>query len=324
MSEKVIAVGKRGDGLTPLMPFVCRRFDADEFTLPCARLIEFALLRCGFDVVDVCALTPQDAVMLANRRGLDGIITVGYGSFGSGRSFNDYAGMRVLYANSIGGKSKTLAEDVCAALFACGECEVGTNEALHGAACPAIEVSAGQLTNFDEAKLIPDYDYAERIAERVAMGVCEHFAYPYIPECDFKPNANMLSIGKRGSAVKAVQCLLNANGYKLTVDGIYGRNTQAAANMAAGGNDVFDALSHSPKTLPVGSRGARSMYIEKKLLSKLYLAEATDTVTQKTVDSANEFLVDIKCDITLDYADGITEKAYRLISSVGGGRPRLF
>ena len=74
------------------------------------------------------------------------------------------------------------------------------------------------------------------------------------------PNYNQVSYGSKGSDVTELQKLLNKNGYKLTEDGIFGKNTQSAVkdyqkknNLSVdgiAGKNTWGALTKATSTTP--------------------------------------------------------------------------
>lgn len=334
MSEITVVVAGTDCGHTPLMPFVGERFEGRIFTEPAKYLLQAALLRCGFDVVDVKQpITDcQDTVMLANRISADGIVAVSYGAFGSRKSFNDVSGMTVRYSAGRP-KNRTFAEDVCAKLLNQGKCTVMPDREPSGAACPAIIIEGGMLTNFDEAKAAHDPDYRTAFAEYAAMGICEYFDLPYIPreEKTCYPMLNADDVGKRGTKVKFLQALLCANGYKTDVDGVLGRNTSLAAKTFMINDEPRDNTNALVcLALPeyggirLGAKSAAVNYVQHKLRSKLYHCALSGTLDGQTLTALNEFLSETNSGLTATEDGGVTSEMIDLLRPIGGGRPRLF
>ena len=202
MKDLIISVCGADAGLTPPMPFAGKRFDGG-LSAGLARLVlEIALVRCGFDIYDRRAPTSdtQELIMQSNRVQADCIAVLSCSAFGSRKSFNDVRGGTVKYAaGRNGGKSRELAEDVCAKLAGINSCDTAAlNNEFNGAACPAIVVEMGYLTNFDEAKLMCDPDYLRILAEYAAM------AYANTLECRTsltpQPHTNALPLGRERAA----------------------------------------------------------------------------------------------------------------------------
>ena len=334
MSEITIVVAGVDCGRTPLMPFVGERFEGRTFTEPAKYLLQAALLRCGFDVVDIKQpITDcQDTVMLANRIAADGIVITSYGAFGSRKSFNDVSGMTVKYsAGRV--KNRTFAEDVCAKLLNRWHCSVTPDREPSGAACPAVMIEGGYLTDFDEAKATHDPDFRTMFAEYAAMGICEYFDMPYIPReektCYTTLNAD--DVGKRGIKVKQLQALLCSNGYKTDVDGVIGRNTSLAAktflinNEARGNANVLVSLALPEYNgIRFESKCVAASYVQHKLRSKLYPCMLSGVLDDQTLLALNEFLSETHSGLSANADEGVTSEMIDLLKPIGGGRPRLF
>lgn len=335
MQNIVIAVAGEKCGHTPPMPYVGQRFEGSSFTQPCKDLLSAALLRCGFDTVDVspAPLEPQELILRANRISADGAILVSYASFGSGRSFNDMGGAAVRYPGGRSGKaSRVLGEDICAYLYMCGSCRSERDDALGGASCPTVAVDAGYLTNFNDGRSVFDPDRALAVAEHIALGVCEYFSLPYTVRDDMSayPVFGSAPGGKRSRKIKLLQALLSVGGYPVEQDGIYGKNTEAAVKslseaMGAQNEGVGAALWRQLllkdlSFLSLGSRLPSVIYLQKKLLSKLYKCPQTGVLDEGTIAAANAFLSDVGCETRLD---GVDETVFKRLDSFPG-KPRLF
>ncbi len=333
MNDTVIAVCGTDPGMTPMMPYIGEKNDGKVFTERAKYLTEAALCRCGFDTVSVTSPITDtgDAAMAANHIGADCIVIISYASFGSGRNFNDANGCTVEHAQGRAAKSsRILAEDICSYISAVKPCVVSPSYPMFsGALRPTVTVNAGYLTGFDDAKLIYDPDHAARIAERITMGICENFSMPYILPSEATIDPVSLSIGKRGKKIKLLQAMLSAHGYRLAVDGVFGRNTDLALKKFCGNNDtplgtVADALLMRNQTdIKIGSEKAAVRYLQNKLRAKLYRAPLDGVLGKDTVDAVNAYLADIgHPDAKND--DTVSETAIELLSPVGGGKPRLF
>lgn len=340
MENIVIAVGAADCGTSPLMPYVGERFDGKNFTTLTKRYLCAALLRCGFDVIDpadgVCE--PQDLILAANRHTVSAAITVSYTAFGSRKSFNDVHGSVVRYSQGrFGGKSRVLCEDICAKLRLFGKSATAPDGALGAANCPTAVVDAGYITYFDEAKMLYDPDFAVETGEHIAMGVCEHFGMPYIRRDDILsyPLLCSAATGKRGKKIKMLQALLCANGYRVEMDGIFGKNTDMAVKTFCINNGMRDCdgvtaavwrdlLLLNPPKLEYGTKHNAVLYLQRKLTSKLYKTPLSGALDEDTVSAVNEYLTEIESGLSTRKGGGITEEIFKLIQAVGGGRPRLF
>lgn len=340
MKDIIIAVGGADAGLTPPMPFIGQRWDGNKPTALARLMLEIALLRCGFDVSDRRAplSDTQELIYQSNRVGASGIVVMSSGAFGSRKSFNDVAGGTVKY--SLGrhsAQSRELAEDVCAKLCNIKRCQTAMcNHEWNGAACPAAVVEMGYLTNFDEAKLMHDPDYIRNIAEYAAMGICEYFGMPYIPHSPAAYKQLRAHIGMRGKNIKLIQAALCAAGYTLDIDGIYGKNTDIAVKTFAINNGhtedcdgiseglLQDLLFVSPAYIPPMSKHSNVLYIQRKLIAKLYPSPINGTADEDTIAAVNEFLTETENTYATPENGGITKQAMQILSAIGGGRPRLF
>lgn len=339
MKDYIIAVGGADAGLTPPMPFIGQRQNGGECTALARLMLEIALIRCGFDVSDRRAplADPQELVYQSNRVGASGIIVTSSGAFGSRKSFNDVCGGTVKYSlGRHGAQSRELAEDICAKLCNIEHCQTGMcNHQWNGAACPAVVVETGYLTNFDEAKLMHDPDHIRNVAEYATMGICEYFSMPYVPHSPVAYKHVRAQIGMRRKQVKLVQAALCANGYTVDVDGVYGKNTDIAVKEYAihNGHEGADGVNEgllqemlfvTPSYIPPMSKHVGVLYIQRKLISKLYNSPQNGTADQDTVTAVNEFLTETENTDAIDSSGGISKKAMQLLSEIGGGRPRLF
>lgn len=339
MKDRIIAVCGNEVGLTPPMPFIGQRWDGGEPTAFARLMLEIALIRCGFDVSDRRApLTDcHELIFQSNRVQASGIVVMSSAAFGSRKSFNDVRGGAVKYSvGRHGTKARELAEDICAKLSNIRHCQTAIcNHEWNGAACPAVVVEMGYLTNFDDAKLMHDPDYAHNIAEYAAMGICEYFGMPYIPHSNAAYKQLCVHVGMRGKNVKLVQAALSANGYIVDIDGVYDKNTDIAVKSFAinngreGGDGVSDSLLHdmlfvTPAYIQPMSKHNSVLYIQRKLISKLYSSPKNGTADEHTVAAVNEFLTETENTHAIDQNGGITKHAVQLLSAIGGGRPRLF
>lgn len=339
MKDLIVTVGGADVGLTPPMPFVGKKFDGGEVTLHARLMLEIALLRCGFDVSDRHTLVTdaQELIYQSNRVGADCIVVMSASAFGSRKSFNNVSGGTVRYSVGRHGKTaRELAEDICAKIDNVKKCD--TAESLHafgGAACPAIVVEMGFLTDFDEAKLMHDPDYICKIAEYATMGICECMGMPYIPPT-LSPYLELTraNIGQRGRKIKLLQAALCRCGYTVDIDGVYGKNTDIAVRSFAinNGHTEIDGLNEdivrdlffvTPHAATLGSKHSNVRYVQKKLNAKLYRSPISGTLDEDTVAAVNEFLEETNNESAIS-DNGFSEQAMKILCEIGGGRPRLF
>ncbi len=340
MKDKDIIIAITDDaacGKTPVMPYVGKSYDGGRFTRLAKHCLSAALLRCGFDTVDCnpqsLPIDMQDLAFGVNRRTADALIVVTYGAFGSGRSFNDRKGFTV---NASRGRfetqSRKLGEDICAKLdmHMCGDMTFRGSLSMLG--CAAVEVSAGYLTNFDEAKLVYDPDFAVNTAETIARGVCEYFDKPYVRRDDIFCYP-LLGTARRGKKVKLLQCLLDANGAAVETDGVFGAATDGAVRRfcACRGRkrdsvvtpEVWrDLLLADKHGISFGDDDNRVLYVRRKLLAKLYPVDESGAFDDKLLSALSSFAAD---NGTAQPVRGENIDALLpALISIGGGKPRLY
>lgn len=339
MENPVIAVGSAHGATSPVMPYIGEHIHGHDFIMPATLYLEAALLRCGFNVLCLQAVEPQDLIMQANRHNADAVIMMSYAAFGSGKSFNDEHGAVVRYSHGRQDReSRVLCEDICAKLSMYKKASVAADGTLGGASCPTVVIDGGYLTNFDEAKLACDPDNAVKTAEHAALGICEHFGIPYVMRDDIAeyPLLSSAATGKRGNKVKLLQTLLRANGSNLTIDGVYGRETDLAAKVFCINNGAIaeqmsitpsvwrDLLVIEPPTLPLGSKHSAVLYVQRKLFGKLYKTPRDGVLGGETIHAVNEFISEAGGDISLASDNEVSADAIKFLSSSNVSRPRLY
>lgn len=338
MKDIVIAINADvGCGKSPVMPYVKTPFDGSEFTAKAKFCLAAAMLRCGFDIYDVnpmgANIEQADIAMRVNRAGADCFISMSYAKFGSGKSFNGAFGAVVRYPALRADRSRVFAEDICAKLSD----ERGTSVTMDGEVmpvhCPAAKIDAGYITNFDDAKLVYDPDFAVGTAEHITLGVCEYFDVPYVRRDDISAYP-LLSAARRGKKVKLLQSLLNFYGYSLPLDGVYGAATDGAVKQLCRDNgksenggvtaDVWrDLLLLDMPKLGYGANGCAAQYLQRKLYSKLYPLELNGTLDAHTLNALNDFLSDEVGDLELKENDVVDADIFNLLRPIGGGRHRV-
>lgn len=336
MKDILIAVGGQSCGSSPVIPYIGGRIDGEAFSVPARKYLCSALLRSGFDVAEMprTAFDPQDFVMMANRNSVDCAVILSYSAFGSRRTFNGESGCTVRYAGGrLAKKSRTLGEDVCAALSAFYRASVYASAEYAAANCPAVTVEGGYLTNFDEACGALDPDRALKTAELSACGICEFFGVPVVPRDDITayPAFDGKAAGKRGKKIKLLQSVLS-NYVDIAVDGVYGKETEDAVRSVCERNGISAAgvteelwrsvLGSERRPLEKGSRHTSVSYIKRKLRSKLYEATDGDVLDADTLESAAALLGSLGADN--DTESGLSAEQIALICSRGGEKPRLF
>ncbi|MDE7464654.1 MAG: peptidoglycan-binding protein [Clostridiales bacterium] len=340
MEKTDIAVALYDDaacGLSPVMPYIGAGFDGKHFTRLTKLYLAAALLRCGFDVVDCnprsVAVDAQELAVFVNRRAVDACVVISYAAFGSRRSFNDVHGFTVrMPIGRLSARSRVFCEDICAKLqmHMCGD--VGNDGVFGAIGCATAVVEAGYLTYFDEAKLVYDPDFARAVAESVALGVCEHFDRPYV-RMDDASCYPLLGAARRGKKVMLLQCLLNAGGSDLAIDGVFDAATdRAVKEFCIRQNKPTDRgvtadiwrelLLTERRALRFGVADNGVLYLQRKLISKLYLAPLSGVFDERTHSAINEFCAASGLS-PISKENPIYPELYDAIASVGGGRPRL-
>lgn len=227
--------GKR----TPTMPYINRSFYENEFNRPAKYYFLIACLRTGFDIFDVKPewndIAVSERVRRVNSNRLNALVTFAYNAAGNDAVFSSANGHQVFYSreNRYAAESRLLAYDVSAGLTA----ETGTADRgvstligigmIRSVNCPSVIAECGFMTNFEEAKLMVDPDFQRSCGDGACRGVCEHFDVDYITSVDYT-SLPTLRRGNRGNAVQLLQCYLNLYGNALSVDGVFGQNTQSA------------------------------------------------------------------------------------------------
>lgn len=338
MENITIAVGGANAGVSPAMPYIGERMDSREFTGLCKLQLIAALSRCEFDVLDIpyAVDDPQDMIMQINRNTADGAVLLSLGGFGSRKSFNDVSGCTVKYCGRRSDRVRMFCEDICAKLACIMPSTTAEDSAIWRAVgCPSATVELGYLTCFDDAKRAFDPDFIADAAEHVAMGICEYFSMPYVRRDDATAYPAQTGVSaKRGKKIKILQAMLAANGYPLHVDGVYGQSTERAVREFAANNDikpdgVTAALRNDFSTpiahgLPIGSKHAAVLYIQRKLYSKLYKVPRNGTLDSATMSCVKEYLAETESDPPTLSDYGISGEIFKRIVRSGGGRPRLF
>ncbi len=299
--------GKR----TPIMPYINRSFYENEFNRQCKNDFIIALLRCGFNVLDVKPeindVSVTTRVTRINRQRLTYLVNFGYNAFGSGNAFNSIQGAINFYSplNRFSEESRILSEDLGVAIAPLpyisfrGTSEINNVGVLQNVNCPSTLLEPGFMTNFNEAKLMLDPDYVLNIAEACAKEICRKLDVRYLERNNLS-SYNTVRLNSSGKSVLLVQYLLNYYGYDLDLDGIFGNATRNAVidfqqdnNLQTDGIvgvNTYRALlnlGYANRTIRRGSRLSSVRYAQLKLLSKLYPVGDIDgvfgTITQNAV-----------------------------------------
>lgn len=334
--QNPFTAGKR----TPVMPYLNVPFYENQFNRPTKIKFLEACLRNNFAVFDVKPELTDTSVSTRVRRinaqNLTLLVTFGYNAFGSGNSCNSARGISAFYSqqNAMSTRSRALAEEIYEQLVK-GTSQTGRGVSaltdigvLQSVNCPSALVEPGYMTNFEEAKLMLDPDYQTEVAEESCTGVCEYLGERYISR---EPtNYPTLRSGATGNFVYLLQYILLQNGYSLSVDGIFGANTQRAVTEFQSANglnadgivgpDTWRTLLVLPPrpTLRQSARNVYVRYLQQKLTSKLYPLGNIDGIFG---NATREAVVAFQRESGLS-PDGIVGPlTWQAVSTIGGGRP---
>lgn len=286
--------GKR----TPIISYIGRSFYENEFNSQAKLMFMLACLRCGFNVYDVHPevqdISVSSRVVRANRAGVSLLVTFAYNASGDGTSFNSSRGIEVYYSplNSFATESRRLSELVYNKLVEntnvpgrfVGTLSVGV---LTNVRAPSTLIEAGFMTNWLDAKLMLNPIYVVSVAESTCQAVCEFLGVPYVAR--ELSNYPTIRSGSSGNFVEILQYLLKWYGANLSVDGVFGGNTQRAvlefqrnnkltADGIVGRNTWNKLLNLNPssETLRRGSESSAVLFLQRLLLSYLYPITSLD------------------------------------------------
>ncbi len=335
--QNPFTAGKR----TPVMPYLNVPFYENQFNRPAKIRFLEGCLRNNFAVFDVkpeLTDTPVSTrVRRINAQNLTLLVTFGYNAFGSGNSFNSAKGISLFYSdgNPRPAQSRALAEEIYEQTVR-GTAQPGRGVSsltdvgvLQSVNCPSALSEPGYMTNFDEAKLMLDPDYQTEAGEEACHGVCEYLGERYIARNDLN-NYPPLRSGMTGNFVYLIQYILSRNVGALTIDGIFGTETQRAVTEFQRNNGltvdgivgpntwrVLLVLPPRP-TLRVGDRNVYVRYLQQKLTSKLYPLGNIDGIFG---NATREAVVAFQRENSLS-ADGIVGPlTWQAAEIIGEGRP---
>ena len=224
--------GKR----TPVVPGLNRQIYENEFNRAAKNKFIEACLRQGFSVYDVKPelndISISTRVTRINRQNLTLLVTFAYNAFGT--TFNSASGLEVFYSpsNPKASESKCLAEDLYAELVQ-GTSQNGRGVktldvgVLSNVNCVSSLIEAGFMTNLREAQLMINPLFQTEVGEEACHGVCNYLGVSYLPR-DNLSNYPLLRRSSSNNFVFLLQFILNQFGYNLSVDGIFGVNTEKA------------------------------------------------------------------------------------------------
>ena len=295
--------GKR----TPVMPGLNRQIYENEFNRAAKNYFIEACMRQDFSVFDVKPelqdLSITNRVRRINAQNLTLCVTFAYNAFRD--SFNSANGVEVFYSplNARAEESRALAQDVY------NQVSQGTPQngrgvktldvgVLSSVNCPSTLIEAGFMTNLREAQLMINPLFQTEVGEEACHGVCDFLQVPYIPRDDLSVYP-LLRNGSRSNFVYLLQFILvNQYGYSLSIDGIFGANTQRAvqdfqqrnglAVDGVVGNNTWRTLLTLPPypTLRQGSRGAYVTFLQELLESNLIPVGGIDGIFGSRTNNA--------------------------------------
>lgn len=224
--------GKR----TPVVPGLDRQIYENEFNRAAKNKFIEACLRQGFSVYDVKPelydVSIDERVRRINRQNLTALVTFAYNAYGD--SFNSASGLEVFYSpsNPKASESRRLAEDMYEELIqgtpqngrGVKTLDVGV---LSNVNCVSSLIEAGFMTNLREAQLMINPLFQTEVGEEACHGVCNFLGVSYLPRNNLS-NYPLLRRGSDNNFVFLLQFILTQYGNNLTVDGIFGSNTERA------------------------------------------------------------------------------------------------
>ncbi len=296
-------VGKR----TPVLPYINRPFYENEINRTAKNAFILACVRCGFRVYDAHPEITDTSVGTRVRRvnsvGASLCVTFAFNAYGNGQSFNNANGYIVFYSRNgfRPTQSRLLCYDISASLsqtLPTKNLGVGTLTdigILESVRMPSALIEGGFMTNFNEAKLMLNPDFATALGEGACRGVCEFLDVEFVEREGTYPT---ISRGSRGKWVRLLQYALSFDGYDIGAkDGVFGANTervvkafQTANSLTADGivgRNTWNALlKFNPPTLRRGNRGTWVKYLQNFLLSKLYNIGTSDGIFGRNTENA--------------------------------------
>lgn len=300
--------GKR----TPRMPDG-RVIKEWEFNHPTAKKLEKALKRCGFKtlmVSDTSEDTPlRTRTNRANDAKADVFVSIHFNAYKG--VWGNHGGVDTFYHPS-SAKGKELAGLIQKELVPATGLRDRGIKAYNFFVCretkmPAVLCECGFMDNLEEAKLMLNDGYQQRVAEAIAKGICNYLDVKYVPEQNpdkapvkpgtlyrvqtgaFKEKANADALLARVKKAGFDTYMVQANGlYKVQV-GAYSIKSNAdamATKLKAKGFDTYITTeagspantsppsTHAPRVIKVGSKvkvrhGAKS-YEGKGIASFVY------------------------------------------------------
>ncbi len=301
-------LGKR----TPVVPGLGRQIYENEFNRAAKNKFIEACMRNSFSVYDVKPefqdISLSERVRRVNRQNLTLLVTFAYNASGDGNTFNNASGVETFYSvrNPKARQSQQLATSLYNNLIQ-GTQQNGRGvknldvSMLSNVNCTASLIEAGFMTNLREARLMINPLFQTEVGEESCVGVCDFLGASFIAR-DNLANYPLLRNGSRGNFVYLLQFLLSQYGYNLTVDGVFGRNTENAVRdfqtkNSLGvdgivGNNTWKYLLTLPDypTIRQGSRGSYVKFLQQLLESQLIPVGGIDGIFgAKTKEAVETF-----------------------------------
>ncbi len=294
--------GKR----TPVLPGLNRQIYENEFNSAAKRKFIEACFRQGFSVYDVKPevqdVSISQRVARINRQNLTALVTFAYNAFGE--TFNNTSGVEVFYSptNPKASQSRQLAQYVYDNIIQ-GTAQNGRGVktldvgVLSSVNCPSTLIEAGFMTNLTEARWMISPLFQTEVGEEAAKGVCDFLGVEFVPRGNLE-NYPLLRRGSDNNFVFLLQFLLNQSGANLTVDGIFGQNTENAVRAFQQNNSLaVDGVvgANTWRTLlclppyPVLRQGARGNYVrflQQLLEANLFSVGGIDGIFGQNTENA--------------------------------------
>jgi N-acetylmuramoyl-L-alanine amidase len=238
--------GKRTPAIAELGGRVIKE---NEYNRAVAEKLSAILRACGFRTMFTAPETGDTSlgtrVSRANSAGADLLVSIHYNANTGSFATNKASGVEVLAGSSTA--SVKLAGLVVSEL-AKGTAQKnrgvkdGSWLAINKVNCPMILVEGGFMDDKQEAMLMINSSFQQECAEEIAKGICKYYGVAYkggnsegvvgTPVTESKPAPTsgnpVCKLGLEGAGVKRMQGKLVEHGYKITVDGIFGKATEDA------------------------------------------------------------------------------------------------
>ncbi len=296
---------------SPVMPYINRSIYAGEFTTAVKLRFLQALLRIGFNVFDAhpepVNLSDGAIASRVNAARPERLVTFGYNFYGSGNVFTRASGFVTQYMphTSFSHDSRAFCEDIAFSLeenTLTGSCGPESDtDIIRLSNCVCARLLAGYASDYSEAARMLDPDFQIFVAESAAKAVCLNLDVPYLPREKLSAYKT-LRVGDMGKGVRLLQYLLSFEGYELTVDGYFGKQTEGALisfkkdNALGGGNaadeDAYRNLLYlnlCENAAKGGHRPVSALYVQRKLSAKLYDVKCGGVFDEKTAAALSDF-----------------------------------